>query len=76
MPNFNSAPHYREAVFSAIDAEYECDWFFCETKSDIKEMDTSLLNSVQYFKTTGNPNKMYWKKVCLGCCSKRSIKIS
>lgn len=59
---FNSAPHYREAIFSAIDAEYECDWFFCEAKTDIKEMDTSLLNSVQYFKTTGNPNIMYWKK--------------
>lgn len=45
-----------------IDAEYDCDWYFGETKSDIKEMDTSLLKSVKYYKTFGNPSKMYWKR--------------
>lgn len=59
---FNAAPHYREAVFRMIDAEYNCDWYFGETKSDIKEMDTSLLKSVKYYKTLGNPSKMYWKR--------------
>lgn len=59
---YNTAPLYREAVFRAIDKEYDCDWYFGETKSDIKEMDTSLLKNVTYYKSYGNPNRMYWKK--------------
>lgn len=59
---YNTAPLYREAVFRAIDAEYDCDWFFGETKTDIKEMDTSLLKNVQYYKTIGDSSKIYWKK--------------
>lgn len=59
---YNTAPRYREAVYRMIDAEYDCAWYFGETKSDIKEMDTSLLKRVKYYKTVGNPNKFYWKK--------------
>ena len=59
---YNTAPRYREAVFRAIDKEYDCDWYFGETKSDIKEMDTSLLKNVTYYKTYGNPQKWYWKR--------------
>lgn len=59
---YNTAPRYREAVFRMIDAEYDCDWYFGETKSDIREMDTSLLKRVKYYKTLGNPSKFYWKK--------------
>lgn len=59
---YNTAPRYREAVFRMIDAEYDCDWYFGETKSDIKEMDTSLLRNVKYYKSIGNPNKLYWKR--------------
>ena len=58
---YNTAPRYREAVFRAIDAEYDCDWYFGETKSDIKEMDTSLLKNVTFYKTVGDPTKLYWK---------------
>lgn len=58
---YNTAPRYREAVFRAIDAEYDCDWYFGETKTDIKEMDTSLLKNVKYYKTIGNSSKLYWK---------------
>ena len=46
---YNTAPHYRESVFRAIDNEYDCDWYFGETNNDIKEMDTSLLKNVDYF---------------------------
>lgn len=58
---YNTAPRYREAIFRAIDAEYDCDWYFGHTKTDIKEMDTSLLKNVRYYKTLGNPSKLYWK---------------
>lgn len=59
---YNTAPRYREAIFRAIDAEYDCDWYFGPTKSDIKEMDTSQLKNVSYYKTYGNPLKWYWKR--------------
>lgn len=59
---YNTAPRYREAIFCAIDRNYDCDWYFGETKTDIKEMDISLLKNVQYYKTCGNPSKMYWKR--------------
>ena len=39
---YNTAPRYREAIFRAIDEEYDCDWYFGHTKTDIKEMDTYL----------------------------------
>lgn len=60
---YNIAPHYREAIFKAIDKEYDCDWFFGKMKSDIMEMDISLLKSAHYYKCYGNHARLYWK-----CC--------
>lgn len=58
---YNTAPRYREAIFRAIDTEYNCDWYFGHTKSDIKEMNVSFLKSVTYYKTIGNAQKWYFK---------------
>lgn len=58
---YNTAPHYREAIFRAIDEEYDCDWYFGETKTDIKEMNVSLLKNVRYYSSLGNPAKLYWQ---------------
>lgn len=58
---YNTAPHYREAIFRAIDAEYDCDLYFGHTKSDIKEMDTLQLKIVAYYRTIGNAGKRYFK---------------
>lgn len=58
---YNTAPHYRSAIFKAIDKQYDCDWYFGPTLSDIKEMDTSILKNVSYYKTIGNPSKLYYK---------------
>ena len=58
---YNTAPRYREAIFRAMDAEYDCDWYFGPTKTDIKEMDISFLKNVKYYKTIGNPQKWYLK---------------
>lgn len=68
---YNTAPRYREAVFRAIDAEYDCDWYFGETKTDIKEMDTKLLKRVTYYRTFGNPKKFYFKLGILPLLFKR-----
>jgi len=59
---YNTAPHYRDAIFTALDRVYNCDWYFGVTKSDIKEMDISKLKNVRYYKTFGNTAKLYWQK--------------
>lgn len=58
---YNSAPLYRKAIFQAIDKEYDCDWYFGEPKSGIKQMDLSLLRHTKYYKSYGNPNKLFWQ---------------
>lgn len=58
---YNTAPRYREAIFRAIDSSWNCDWYFGHTKTDIREMDISLLQRVHYYKTWGNPNRLYWQ---------------
>lgn len=58
---YNTAPHYREAIFKAIDKVYNCSWWFGKTQNDIKEMDTRLLREVHYYRSYGNPNKLYWQ---------------
>ena len=68
---YNTAPRYREAIFKAIDVEYDCDWYFGETKTDIKEMDLSVLKNTQYYKSYGNPNSLYWKKGILNLLFKK-----
>lgn len=57
---YNTAPKYRERIFKLIDEYYDCDWYFGHTKTDIKEMDTSLLKRVNYYKSIGN-TKMSWQ---------------
>lgn len=59
---YNTAPRYREAIFRAIDASWNCDWYFGHIKNDIREMDTSLLQRVHYYETCGNPNRFYWQQ--------------
>lgn len=59
---YNSAPLYREGIFKLIDKEYECEWYFGETTSGIKEMNLAELANVSKYKTYGKPNVAYWQK--------------
>lgn len=68
---YNTAPRYREAIFQSIDKTYDCDWYFGETKTDIKEMDLSLLKNTKYYKTYGDASSFYWKKGILSLLFKR-----
>ena len=52
---YNTAPRYREAIFRMLDKEYDCDWYFGPTTSDIKEMDVSCLKNVRYYKISKKP---------------------
>lgn len=58
-----TAPRYRESIYCALDKAFDCDWYFGETKTDIKEMDVSLLKSVRYYKFLGNHETLYWNCV-------------
>ena len=40
---YNFAQRYREAIFKAIDAEWDCEWYFGRNTTDIKGMDISQL---------------------------------
>lgn len=48
------APKYRERIFELMDETYDCDWYFAITNTDIKQMDTSVLKNVTWYKTLGN----------------------
>lgn len=41
---FTTAPHYRSAIYKLIDGYYDCDWFFNDTKNDIKRLDYNMLS--------------------------------
>ena len=68
---YNSAPLYREAIFRAIDAEYDCDWYFGRSKSDIKQMDTTVLHNVKYYNIIGDTNRFFLKVGVLKLLFKR-----
>jgi glycosyltransferase involved in cell wall biosynthesis len=59
---FDSASHYRSAIYQAIDANFECDWYFKKTSADdsIKEMDLSKIKRWRYCKSYGRNDRLYW----------------
>lgn len=61
---YNNAPLYREGIFTLIDKELNCDWFFGEAVGDIKQMDTSKLRGKVTVSKTINlfGGKAYWQK--------------
>lgn len=42
---YNFAQRYRTAIFSAIDKQWECEWYFGKNTTDIKGMDISVLKN-------------------------------
>ena len=47
----NLAPHYRKAIYQAIDKEFECDWYAGDKIDDIKTLSN---NELQRYKTVKN----------------------
>lgn len=42
---FNIPSLYRQLIYTKIDKEYDCDWYFTDLQSNIKQFDTSCLNN-------------------------------
>jgi len=61
---YNNAPMYRAGIFTLIDKEFDCDWFFGEALGDIKQMDISKLRGKTTVTKTINffGGKAYWQK--------------
>ena len=45
---YNFAQLYRQPIFELIDKTWKCKWYFGKTSTDIKEMDVSVLNDVEF----------------------------
>lgn len=58
---FDTAPRYRESVYATIDQSYDCDWYFGDVRSGVKEMDLAHLKNVNHYSILGNINKLYWQ---------------
>lgn len=59
---YNSAPHYRKGIFTLIEREYDCIWFFGNQKTDIKSLDLSLLRNAYISKRIKLLGDYYWQK--------------
>ena len=59
---FNTAPLYRTSIYCLIDKQYDCKWVFGPKRSDIKEMDFSLLKDVSFYSLKGNANRFSMKR--------------
>lgn len=68
---FNTAPLYRTSIYCRIDEQYDCKWVFGPKRSDIKEMDFSLLKDVSFYSLMGNANRFSIKRGMLKYLFKR-----
>lgn len=68
---FNTAPLYRTSIYCRIDEQYDCKWVFGPKRSDIKEMDFSLLKDVSFYSLMGNANSFSIKRGMLKYLFKR-----
>lgn len=58
---FNIPSKYREEIYSRINAEYECEWFFEKDNTLIKPFDTSVLTKCSYLATV-RIGSFYWTR--------------
>lgn len=59
---FNTAPLYRSSIYCRIDEQYDCKWVFGPKRSDIKEMNFSLLKDVSFYTLKGKADRLSIKR--------------
>ena len=72
---FNQASHYREAIYCAIDKEYDCDWYFSDCRDGIKQMDLSLLKNTFSYKIYRFHNIFYWERGIIKLLFKKEYQV-
>ena len=58
---FNTPSLYREIIYTRIDKEYDCDWYFEDADSKLVEFNTGKLKCTKRLKTK-NLGAFYWVK--------------
>lgn len=59
---YNFPQKYRTGIFCAMDHVWNCKWIFGDNKSDIKEMDTSMLKDVSFVKNLFLKGPIYYQQ--------------
>ncbi len=63
----NVASHYRKAIYTLMDNEFNCDFIFGESLGDIKQMDTSVLHGkVKKTRIKRFKGKLSWQPGVVG----------
>ena len=57
---FNTPSLYRKLIYSRIDQEYDCDWYFGDWDANVKGFDTTCLNHPVKFLHVNNPGKTWY----------------
>lgn len=69
---YNFAQKYREGVFSLIDTDYDCTWYFGTNKTDIKGFDLSNLHNAKEIRNVKLFGNWYWQEGALGILNKQN----
>lgn len=59
---FNMAPKYRATIYTLIDSEYDCHWFFGKSTSDVKGFDLSILREAEEVDVVELLGNWIWRK--------------
>lgn len=71
---YNFAQRYREPIFSSIDTEWDCEWYFGRNTTDIKGMDISVLKNVtEVDNKTFIKSPWYFQKKIIGLFKRRDV---
>lgn len=66
---FNDPSLYREAIYTKMDQELDCDWYFDKQEAQVKGFDTSKFASVTFLPVT-NIGPFFWIKGLVGLLRK------
>lgn len=67
---FNTPSHYRESIYTHIEKNYDCDWYFEDTDNNVKTFNTLLFRHVT-FQHTFRIGPFYWVKGLLALLRKK-----
>ena len=57
---FNTPSLYRKLIYSRIDQEFDCDWFFGDWDANVKSFDTACLKHPVKYLHVNNPGKSWY----------------
>ncbi len=68
---YNFTQKYREGIFTKIDNEYNCDWYFGNNKTDIKGFDISILRNARIVRNHFIPHTPFYYQTGIPSLSRK-----